>query len=348
VQQQQPSMGNYNKKRSKNNNKDGRQNHFQPNVSRRMPPIMDEYADFSGQMMQPQQFQPQQPEYLAVQHHGSFKSGSHENHHHHQHQHHQHHQHNNQRSLGNSRVANRVQRPLLSQTNTSQMPDEYMTSEFWESENGPKPMSKSALSFLSRRKKSPSFRKSATPTDRRSSMFSNAPQRRMIHAIDSPPPPYFHGNIDELEVNDRLWQNGMIEGMFLVTEVHNNREYRLSVVREDKVEHYKIKRSVGDDGTLGYHFILNDNVRLWLACCVDEVVAAILTGPELRFLISGSPNQMLMVALGIDGQAHFLQGIMQHSTGLLDPRVHMTPNGKVARLGNVLDAAGPNLSFPKL
>ena len=55
------------------------------------------------------------------------------------------------------------------------------------------------------------------------------------------------------------------------------------VVREDKVEHYPISRSVRPNGKPGHHFILNDVIRLWLACCVDEVVAEILTVPELRW-----------------------------------------------------------------
>lgn len=169
------------------------------------------------------------------------------------------------------------------------------------------------------------------------------------------------------------------------------------VVREDKVEHYPISRSVRPNGKPGHHFILNDVIRLWLACCVDEIVAEILTVPELRwvpspwrgsrgtrlmvilanapcifgglaacrFLLNGSSKQLLNIALGHDGvsvvcdislsvaqgdtrwwcgrglislprslcpistqKLNYLQAIVEHKTGLLDPRVHMERNGK--------------------
>ena len=101
------------------------------------------------------------------------------------------------------------------------------------------------------------------------------------------------------------------------------------------MEHYPISRSVRPNGKPGHHFILNDVIRLWLACCVDEVVAEILTVPELRwgsiplarslgwggvvcvslpnapcvfgglsasrFLVNGSNKQLLNIALGHNG-----------------------------------------------
>eukprot|EP00041_Stephanoeca_diplocostata_P011679 m.193241 g.193241 ORF g.193241 m.193241 type:complete len:392 (+) comp18627_c0_seq2:124-1299(+) len=153
-------------------------------------------------------------------------------------------------------------------------------------------------------------------------------------AIDSPPPPYFHGKIDELTANDRIWQAGMEDGVFLVREVKLNNEYVLSVARDDKVEHIPISRNVRTDGLPGHHFIVNGNVRLWQTCCIDEVIAEILTSPDLRTHITGSPAPLVRIAAGVDGRLQYLQGIVEHRSGLLDPRVHLTPNGKVAQIGS--------------
>ena len=128
-----------------------------------------------------------------------------------------------------------------------------------------------------------------------------------IPAIDYPPPPYFHGAISDMVANDRLWQAGMREGLFLVREVEENERYMLCVVRDDKVEQHSLDR----DGSFRFHFVLNSNIRLWLACCVDEVIAEILSGPELRAALTGSPAQMLTAALGTDGRRRYLHGIQK-------------------------------------
>ena len=87
------------------------------------------------------------------------------------------------------------------------------------------------------------------------------------------------------------------------------------------------------DGQPGYHFVVNEAVRLWLTCCVDEVIAEILTVPGLRKLMTGSQTQVLKIAIGTNGSLNYLEGVMEEETGLLDPRCNTEANGQVARLG---------------
>ena len=85
----------------------------------------------------------------------------------------------------------------------------------------------------------------------------------------------------------------------------------VQVVREDKVEHHKIDRGIGPKKQPMSHFVLNDSIRLWLTCCVDEVIAEILTVPGLRKMMNGTPAPLIKVALSKTGTLNFLQGILE-------------------------------------